>query len=482
MKAIDAKTFRLFAAYALAAITSCASVHAAPAKTMGDEGNELVSNMRYKQAIPILTQYLMDCPNDANALVDLACSYRCLGDFAKALTYVNLAINIAPQSASAYAERSALASMLGVNQVAKRDAIKSLDLEKNKDGDVLYWRRRYGLLLVANKKSEANKALKTAQGLMVKNDSVRSMADQIYILRNLKQSEAALAIVNAAIEKYPDIEYFLYLKTGLDFNLCNWKELGKDAENALSRMPNHPALLWASAYAKMANKKYYNAIADLDKAIYFAPSMSHSYQIRGQCYECLNDYKQAYRDYSICLSLDPKNDFAYHRRGHTLESLDNLPAATKDLQRRALIYPKDPEIFYCLGHYYRKHKMFDQSIAAYDQAIKLNPKNEMYFCARGNAKMRAGKYEDSIADCTQSLKLDSKRTHPRYSRGISYGKLKQYDLAIKDLSEAIDMDSGYGAAYFQRAQIYKAMGKQDDADRDMQSAIKYKYKKSDDMQ
>ena len=320
-------------------------MHAAPAKTMGDEGHELVSNMRYKQAIQILTQYLMDCPNDANALEDLACSYRSLGDFAKALTYINLAINIAPQSASAYAERSALASMLGVNQVAKRDAIKSLDLEKNKDGDVLYWRRRYGLLLVANKKSEANKALKTAQGLMVKNDSVRSMADQIYILRNLKQSEAALAIVNAAIEKHPDIAYFLYLKTGLDFNLCNWKELEKDAENALSRMPNHPALLWASAYAKMANKKYYNAIADLDKAIYFAPSMSHSYQIRGQCYECLNDYKQAYRDYSICLSLDPKNDFAYHRRGHTLESLDNLPAATKTCSAGRLYTPRIQRYF-----------------------------------------------------------------------------------------------------------------------------------------
>ena len=96
--------------------------------------------------------------------------------------------------------------------------------------------------------------------------------------------------------------------------------------------------------------------------------------------------------------------------------------------------------------------------------------------------MRAGKYEDSIADCTQSLKLNCGRTHLRYSRGISYGKLKQYDLAIKDLSEAIDMYPEYGAAYFQRAQIYKAMGKQDDADRDMQSAIKYKYKKSDDMQ
>lgn len=472
----------IITACALAAVTNCASVHAAPEQTLGEEGHELVRNMRYKQAIPVLTKHLMDCPSDANALEDLAYSYRCLGEFAKALTYINLAINIAPQSASAYAERSALASMLGVHQVAKRDAIKSLDLEKNKDGDALYWRKRYWLLLVASKKSEANKALKTAKALMVKNDSVRSMADQIYILRNLKQSEAALAIVDAAIAKYPDIENFLYLKTGLNFDLCNWKELETDAENALARMPNHPTLLWTSAYAKMANEKYYNAIADLDKAIYFAPNMSQGYQTRGQCYESLKDYKQAFRDYSISLSLDPNNDFAYHRRGHTLESLNNLPAATRDLQRRALINPKDPEIFYCLGHYYRKHKMFDQSIAAFDQAIKLNPKSEIYFCARGNAKMRAGKYQEAIADCTQSLQLNSKRSHPHYSRGISYGKLKQYNLAIKDLSEAIDMSYEYGAAYFQRAQICKALGNQEDADRDMQLAIKYKYKESGDMQ
>lgn len=482
MKAIDAKTFRLFAACALAAFTSCASMHAAPAKTMGDEGHELVSNMRYKQAIPILTQYLMDCPNDANALVDLACSYRCLGDFAKALTYVNLAINIAPQSASAYAERALLAGNLGRPALSKRDATKYLDLKKTKHGDTSFWQLQYVMRTYAGRNKEAKEALKMAQKMVIKDYTSESFINQIYILKNLKQTKDAVPLLDAAIAKYPDIDYFWCIKTSNDFDLCNWKELEKDAETALTHMPNHPSLLWVSAYAKMANEKYYNAIADLDKSIYFAPNISHSYQTRGRCYDALKDYKQAYRDYSICLSLDPNNDFACHRRGHTLEFLNNLPAATRDLQRSALITPKDPEIFYCLGHYYRRHKMFDQSIAAYDQAIKLNPKNEMYFCARGNAKMRAGKYQKAIADCTQSLKLNSGRTHPRYSRGISYGKLKQYDLAIKDLSEAIDMDSGYGAAYFQRAQIYKAMGKQDDADRDMQSAIKYKYKESTDMQ
>jgi tetratricopeptide (TPR) repeat protein len=469
-------------ACALAAITNCASVHAAPTKTLGDEGHELVLQCRCLQAITLLSQHLQQCPNDTRALIDRANAYRSTGQFTKAATDINLAIGQDPSSSDAYKERSALAITLGRQQLSKRDAIKALQLDKATTGDARYWRIKAVTLNTANRKQESIAAYKKAQQLCSNDGSLTDLIDQCLINRNLGDGKKALTFIDEAIKKYPDISHLRYLRGGVNLDLARWTSMQEDLDSLIPMYSNHPGLIWGQGYIKYANKDYVGAIADFDKAVYFAPNMAHSYEVRGHCHEFQNQLSLALKDYSTNLYLNPDNFICLERRAFVLNKLKQTNESERDCERMMAIAPKNSKAFYNSGYIYRANKQYDKSIQAFDKAIKLYPKNEFYWCARGNAKMRAGKYEDSIADCTQSLKLDSKRTHPRYSRGISYGKLKQYDLAIKDLSEAIDMYPEYGAAYFQRAQIYKAMGKQDDADRDMQSAIKYKYKKSDDMQ
>jgi tetratricopeptide (TPR) repeat protein len=469
-------------ACALAAITSCVSVYAAPVKTLGEQGHDLVLQCRHLQALSLLSQHLQQCPNDVEALIDTAYAYRCTGQFAKAATYINLAIGQDPSSSDAYKERSALAITLGRKQLSKRDAIKALQLDKATTGDARYWRIKAVTLNTANRKQESIAAYKKAQQFCSNDGSLTDLIDQCLINRSMGDGKKALTFIDEAIKKYPEICYLRYIRGVVNFDLARWTPMQDDLDSLIPMYSTHPGLIWEQGYIKYAKKDYVGAIADFDKAIYFAPNMAHSYEVRGFCHELQNQLSLALKDYSTNLYLNPDNFICLEQRAFVLNKLKQTKESERDCERMMAIAPKNPQAFYNSGYIYRANKKYDKSIQAFDRAIKLNPKNKMYFCARGNTKMLAGKYKDSIADCTQSLKLDSERTHPRYSRGISYGKLKQYVLAIKDLSEAIEMYPEYGAAYFQRAQIYKAMGKPDDADRDMQLAIKYKYKESGDMQ
>lgn len=147
------------------------------------------------------------------------------------------------------------------------------------------------------------------------------------------------------------------------------KKISKTINNS-SNKKNSSSYL-ESGINKINDKKFPEAISDLNKAISLDPSSKNAYYGRGYSKNQLKDFQNAILDFDKAINLDPSFEQAYDHRG----------------------YAK-----FFLGDYYG-------AINDYDQAINLNSNDALYFYKRGFAKQKIGNIKGACSDAKRSIAL-----------------------------------------------------------------------------
>lgn len=154
------------------------------------------------------------------------------------------------------------------------------------------------------------------------------------------------------------------------------------------------------------DKKYEEALGELDQAIEIQRDYLAAYQLRGNVLYALKLYEEAIDDYCYTIYINPNESAGYYNRGNA---------------------------YYVLKYY-------DSAFYDYNEAIRLNPKFMSAYVSRGNVYSKFQEYGESVKDYTKAIELSPKTMSAYYNRALSYMFLGLYNLAYEDLNTAVEMD------------------------------------------
>ncbi len=255
--------------------------------------------------------------------------------------------------------------------------------------------------------------------------------------------------------------------------------------------------LWFLRGVANANMmKFWEAVADYNKALRFAPKSIMIYYFRGDCYEQLGKHQQAIDDYTrvikageplvayrfvcetgrlrdeilrddtSCVSLSD----VYFLRAQAYFNDGKLTSAVKDLDYVVEHDKTDDKALTRRAEIVESTGKNDESIKDFTRAIKANQKNWKGYVSRAEALLRLGKDDEAIADFTQVIKLTPDDPGSYILRAGAYKTIGRYDEAIADYSQALGKQAE-DDLLLERADCLRAVHRYDDALKDLERAV-----------
>ncbi len=181
-----------------------------------------------------------------------------------------------------------------------------------------------------------------------------------------------------------------------------------------------PHTLYERALKNYYSQNYFDAVQDLNKAIYEKPDFSEAYFRRGEARAMLGDHAGAMKDFE------------------TAANQDNLAI---DIRKVSHVQ---------CGIMREKLKKYGEAIVHYDLAIQMDSNYVDAYKRRAWAKDLIKDFDGAYKDYSKVLALDSGNIKTRYRRAKSLhesGKLKQ---AVADYTKVIESRPNYSPAYFYR--------------------------------
>jgi protein O-mannosyl-transferase len=257
----------------------------------------------------------------------------------------------------------------------------------------------------------------------------------------------------------------------------------------------------------LVEKKYEQALADLNKAIQLRPGYAEALNNRGIILSDKKRSNEALNDLNKAIESRPDYADALNNRGIILLELNRNPEALNDFNKAIELRPAYAEAYYNRGLLFMNEKKYDQAVKDYDKALELrpgypeaiinrgiilsdgtnsekmladynkaienNPGDAQLYYNRGLTLMNLNKTAEAITDFNKAISLKSDYSKVYISRGNILINEKDTAAALKDYTKAIELDPESAEAYLGRANIFRDENKHDAALKDYDKAIKF---------
>ncbi|MBX9948632.1 MAG: tetratricopeptide repeat protein [Candidatus Obscuribacterales bacterium] len=267
-------------------------------------------------------------------------------------------------------------------------------------------------------------------------------------------------------------------------------------DDGLKLDPLHADLWFLRGVVNANMMKFWEAVADYNKALRYSPASTMIYYFRGDCYEQLGKHQQAVDDYTrvinagkalvafrfvcetgrlrdeilrddtVCVSLGD----VYFLRAQAYMAMGKLTAAVKDLDYVVQHDKTDDKALARRAEIIESMGKSDDSIKDFSRAIQANEKNIQGYVSRAEAYLRLGKDDEAIADFTQIIKMNPDDPGSYVLRAGAYKTIGRYDDAIADYTKAISQQSE-DDLLLERADCYRAVHKYEDALKDLEKSL-----------
>ena len=240
-------------------------------------------------------------------------------------------------------------------------------------------------------------------------------------------------------------------------------------------------------------KKYNEAIKDLNKAIELFPLCTEMPAQRGLVYMDLQDYENAFEDFSHALDLDDlhkDHSWILSKRGITLRLMKRFEEALSDLNKAIKLNSAYKETYANRGEVHRNLENFRQALDDFNQAIYLSPNYIWALIQRGVVNRFLGRYTEALQDFRKVVEISPSISQandeiaycfmktgkiqesieefdrilsekPNYpwaliQRGVCHYRLENMDLSHTNLETAITIDPNNYWAYINRGEVLRA--------------------------
>lgn len=271
----------------------------------------------------------------------------------------------------------------------------------------------------------------------------------------------------------------------------------KRVDKGLALEPTNADLWFFRGVVNANSMKFWDAIADFNRALRFAPQATMLYYFRGDCYDQVGKYQQAIDDYTrvikageplvayrfVCESGRLRNlvlrddttsvslNDVYVLRAEAKARLGQLQAAIKDLDYVAARDKTDDKVLTRRAEIVAGMGKSDESIKDFTRAIDANPKDWNKFADRAKVYLKLGKDDEAIADLTEVIKLNPADPGAYVLRATAYKQIGKYEDAFADYSKAFEVKADCDLL-MERADCLRAMRRYEEALHDLNHAAK----------
>jgi tetratricopeptide (TPR) repeat protein len=333
-----------------------------------DAGNAAFSKGDLDTAITDYTKAIELKPDFADAYYNRSVVYRGKGLYERAVVDTTKAIELKPDYADAYLNRGGLYFFTGFTEQAIADYTKAIELKPSlaeayiNRGSV-YGRKGLYDQAIADwtKAIELKPEFAEAYYQRGTGYGVKGLHDQ------------AIADYTKAIELKPDYADAYFLRSILyDLKSLHDQAIA-DSTKVIVLKPNFAEAYFARGNAYRGKKLNNEAIADYTKAIELKPDYADAFANRGNMYGVKGLYDQAIADSTKVIQLKPNDAIAYNNRAGNYHLAGQDSKGLLDANRAVVLAPKHPGVIETRAEIYEKLGQREKAIADYRQAFSLDP-------------------------------------------------------------------------------------------------------------
>ena len=188
----------------------------------------------------------------------------------------------------------------------------------------------------------------------------------------LKRYHAAVRDLTRAITLNPKYASAYHNRADAYLAIAMYKEAADDATQAINLQPPDtpdPDLLLLRARAYSGDKKFNQAVDDLNKVIELKPDVANAYIERGMVFTQVRRFDDAIGDLTRAIEIDPKNVKAYAMRAQARLQAEANDDALSDVNQALEIANNDPLSLRIRGQIYEALQRPDEAIADYRNAL-----------------------------------------------------------------------------------------------------------------
>ena len=194
-------------------------------------------------------------------------------------------------------------------------------------------------------------------------------------------------------------------------------------------------------------KRYTEALKDLNMAVELNPNEAMFYSNRGNIYFDLGEDDLAFRDYNNCLILDSLDENAYANRGAIYGRKGQYNSAVQDLSKALEINQNFTNAYMNRGIIYSQMNQRMLAKADFKSCLLLEPEEHGVWNALAIEHQHLGEFDSSIVALNRAVELAPTQGVYYMNLGISYRMLRDQQNANSNFDRAkqygIDVNPGY---------------------------------------
>lgn len=219
----------------------------------------------------------------------------------------------------------------------------------------------------------------------------------------------------------------------------------------------------ADIYFRRANEyykfnQYLRALADIDKAIKYAPQSNRelrfdSYMLRAEIYQMMGRHTEALADFTEATKLDPSSFMALYQKANEEYELGNYAAAKIDFNRLKAQNPRSAEALTGLARVAVKENNLGLASEYMDGAVEMMSADSDIYVRRASVRRMQNNLTGAVEDLLMSISLNN---NPRAFQELIDLANEDYPAVISGLSTSISYAPQQGMLYYIRAFIAQA--------------------------
>ncbi|XP_058125350.1 dnaJ homolog subfamily C member 7 isoform X2 [Anopheles ziemanni] len=203
-------------------------------------------------------------------------------------------------------------------------------------------------------------------------------------------------------------------------------------------------------------KDYRTCLFHCDNAIKIAPASIQNKLLKAECLAMLHRFEEAGNIAITIMQSNSANADAIYVRGLTLYYCDNLEKGLLHFERALMLDPDHKKAKAMrqkakqlkekkeTGNELFKTGKFRPALTTYSEALEIDPLNKdinskLYY-NRALVNSKLGNLREAITDCTKALSLNEKYMKALLQRAKLHYNMENYEEAVKDYEKALKHD------------------------------------------
>ena len=233
--------------------------------------------------------------------------------------------------------------------------------------------------------------------------------------------------------------------------------LAKAYEELLEEDPRDPETLVRRADLYYAHQDYVKALDDVNTALkYFEPGDEEgrypAYQVRARIYQRQKKYEDALVDLNKVLEMAPQDYGTIYQRANVLFELGRYAESKADYNLMMRLNPASQDALLGLAKVEVKQNNLGTANELCDRAVSLTPNRSEIYLGRASVRRLMGNDPGAVEDYITAISVDDVSTGNALAYLVDISR-ENYPVVMSGLSNAISKAPRNGMFYFIRAMI-----------------------------